>query len=72
MARVNLEEEYSDLKEKFPEEFIFLFDSKGELNSQGKMAERVIELELECANSIRRLGTAVGRLKELGEDISKY
>jgi hypothetical protein len=44
-----LEKKYPKLKARFPEEFIYLFDSTGNLNSQGKMAQQILELESENA-----------------------
>jgi hypothetical protein len=40
----SLEKRYPELNNEFPEEFIYLFDSKSNLNSQGKMAQEVLRL----------------------------
>jgi len=46
---MSLEEKYPELKKRFPNEFIFLFDRKEEFNSQGKMAKEILELEKQIA-----------------------
>lgn len=66
----SLESRYSKLKKTFPEQFIYLFDSKGELNSQGKMAQKIIDQTERIKSLKQTIHRAAAELKRHSLDIS--
>lgn len=55
MSQVCLEEKYPELKKAFPENFIYFFDSKGNLNFTGLICQENLSLKNkinEIANKI--------------------
>lgn len=57
----SLEEKYPQLKSEFPEMFIFLFSSDGELNAFGKMAQELFQLRrADASQNICPINATIG------------